>query len=109
MSDDQNKGISPQEQVLPEPSARLSWSEFIEQTRIHPSRLGELIDLGWIEPVVTGEELYLFFQRDVYRTRKLERICLDLGVSAVGGTIIVDLLGRIERLEMKIKELEQFR
>ncbi|BBD06914.1 chaperone modulator CbpM [Desulfovibrio ferrophilus] len=109
MSDEHNNFMSESSEKLPEPSVQISWSEFVEQTRIHPSRLGELIDLGWIQPVVTGEELYLFRVRDVYRTRKLERICLDLGVSAVGGTIIVDLLGRIERLEAKIKELEQFK
>ncbi|MBU1003779.1 MAG: chaperone modulator CbpM [Proteobacteria bacterium] len=109
MSDDYGKSISEPSEKLPEPSAQISWAEFVEQTQVHPSRLGELIDLGWIEPRITREELYLFQGRDVYRLRKLERICLDLGVSTVGGTIIVDLLERIERLEDKIKELEQYK
>jgi len=91
---------------LPEPSALVSWSEFIDLTQAHPSRLGELIDLGWLAPRRTSEELYLFQVRDVYRTRKLERLCLDLGIGTVGGTIIVDLLERIEMLEKKVRELE---
>jgi chaperone modulatory protein CbpM len=94
---------------LPEPSEMVSWAQFVEQTQIHPSRLGELIDLGWLDPRRTSQELYLFRVRDVYRTRKLERLCLDLGVSTVGGTIIVDLLERIETLESKIRELEGLR
>jgi len=109
MSDERNHMMKNQGEKLPEPSERLSWSEFLEETRVEPARLTELIELGWLEPAVTGEEMYLFLRRDVYRTRKLERICVDLGVTAVGGTIIVDLLARIERLEKKIKELEQFR
>lgn len=109
MSDEFNKTISEHSAKLPEPSAQISWAEFVELTQVHPSRLGELIDLGWLEPRITGKELYLFRGSDVYRTRKLERICLDLGVSTVGGTIIVDLLQRIEGLERKIKELEQYK
>ncbi len=91
---------------LPEPSALVSWAEFIELTQVHPSRLGELIELGWLEPNRTGQELYLFRMRDVYRTRKLQRLCLDLDIGTAGGTIIVDLLERIEMLETKVRELE---
>lgn len=96
-------------QGLPEPSILVSWAEFIEQTQIHPSRLGELIDLGWLEPQLTNEDMYLFRVRDVYRTRKLDRLCVDFGVSAVAGTIIIDLLDRIEMLEKKVRELEGLR
>lgn len=91
---------------LPEPSAMVSWAEFVDLTQVHPSRLGELIELGWLAPSRTGQDLYLFRVRDVYRTRKLERLCLDLEVGTVGGTIIVDLLERIELLETKVRELE---
>lgn len=109
MSTEKNADIHACGPGLPEPSVLVSWSEFVEQTQVHPSRLGELIDLGWLEPRRTSQELYLFRVRDVYRTRKLERLCLDLGVSTVGGTIIVDLLERIETLESKIRELESLR
>lgn len=30
-------------------SERISWIEFIEMTSVHPSRLGDLIELGWLD------------------------------------------------------------
>lgn len=93
--------------TLPESSKKVSWSEVIELTSIHASRLGELIELGWIIPARTSEDLYLFELRDVYRIKKLTRICADLDVTATGGTIIVDLLERIEHLEDKLRKLER--
>jgi len=92
---------------FPVRSRMVSWAEFLELTTVHPSRLGELIDLGWIEPQRTGQEAYLFRIRDVYRLRKLMRLMEDLELGLVGGTIVVDLLERIEFLENKVAELER--
>lgn len=87
-------------------SRLVAWAQFLELTAVHPSRVGELIELGWLEPIRTGEEAYLFTLRDVYRLRKLERLRRDLDINAAGGCIIVDLLERIEFLERKVRELE---
>lgn len=92
---------------LPILSEYISWAEFIEITAVHPTRLGELMELGWLNPARTGQEEYLFTRRDVYRIRKLERICSDFSITAIGGSIIVDLLERIDQLERKVQELEQ--
>jgi chaperone modulatory protein CbpM len=92
---------------FPVRSRMVSWTEFLELTTVHPSRLGELIELGWIEPQRTGQEAYLFRIRDVYRLRKLTRLMEDLELGLVGGTIVVDLLERIEYLESKVAELER--
>jgi len=92
---------------VPARSEFISWAEFLELASVHPSRLGELIDLGWIEPRRTSGDEYLFRVRDVYRIRKLERICRDFELSSIGGTIIVDLLSRIEFLESKVRDLER--
>ena len=54
------------------------------------------------------ENATLFSGRDVYRVRKLERICCDFGLPVVGGTIIVDLLERIEELEQQVRSLQGF-
>ncbi len=91
---------------MPVPSEYISWTEFVELTGVHPTRLGDLIECGWLEPLVTSSEGYLFRARDVYRIRKLERLCRDFELPSVGGTIIVDLLSRIEYLERKVQELE---
>ncbi len=91
---------------MPVRSEWISWVEFLEVTGCHPSRLGELIEMGWLEPQNTAKDIYLFQVRDVYRVRKLERLCQDFELSSVGGSIIVDLLLRIDALERKVRELE---
>ncbi|HDQ40892.1 MAG TPA: MerR family transcriptional regulator [Desulfonatronum sp.] len=90
---------------LPAPSELVIWSRFVELTGIHPSRLGELIELGWICPDKTNEQCYLFHPKDVFRVSKLERLCRDFELSAMAGTIIVDLLERIEILEQQVREM----
>lgn len=92
---------------LPARSELVIWSRFIELTGIHPSRLGELIELGWICPDRTREECYLFHPRDVFRVSKLERLCRDFELSAMAGTIIIDLLERIEILDQQVRDLRR--
>ena len=99
--------LSGRGEVLPEPSAKVSRDEFVDLAGIRLTLLVELVDLGWVEPAVTGEGLELFCMRDVYRARKLERLCNDLGVAPLAGSIIVDLLERIDELEAKVRELER--
>jgi chaperone modulatory protein CbpM len=91
---------------LPIQSDYIAWAEFLELAAVHPTRLGELMELGWLNPARTAQEEYLFTRRDVYRIRKLERICADFNLTALGGSIIVDLLDRIDQLERKVQELE---
>lgn len=95
--------------MSPVPSDFIGWAEIMELTGVHPSSLGELIELGWIEPMRTGGEGggYLFRRRDVYRVRKFSRLCADFNLPSIGGTIIVDLLERIDHLERKVRELER--
>ena len=42
---------------------------------------------------------------DIYRVRKLERICCDFELPVLGGTIIVDLLERVDQLERRVRDL----
>ena len=97
--------IQPKQEHLPSRSQYLVWAEFIELTGIHPSRIGELIEIGWIETRGGDDANYLFREIDIYRVRKLERICADFGLPVLGGAIIVDLLDRIDALEKKVREL----
>jgi len=89
-------------------SQYFAWEEFIELTGIHPSRVGELIEIGWIDARSAdgnGDTSYVFREVDIYRVRKLERICADFELPVHGGVIIVDLLDRIDALEKKVREL----
>ena len=83
----------------------LVWEEFIASTGIDPDRLRELLSLGWLEADRGRGEEILFRDVDIYRVRKLERICCDFDLPVLGGTIIVDLLERVDQLERKVKAL----
>jgi chaperone modulatory protein CbpM len=100
--------MQPKQAHLPGRSQYLVRTEFMELTGIHPTRIGELIEMGWIETHRaggSGETEFLFREVDIYRVRKLERICADFELSVLGGVIVVDLLDRIDALEKKVREL----
>lgn len=90
---------------LPIRSEYIARTEFLELTGVLPERLEELMEMGWIAPRRIGMDGYLFRGLDIYRVRKLERICGDFELPVVGGTIIVDLLERIDALERTVREL----
>ncbi len=92
---------------LPIRSEYIAWAEFLELTGVLPERLQELMEMGWIAPRRLGSDSYLFRGPDIYRVRKLERICGDFELPVVGGTIIVDLLERIDALERTVRELNR--
>ena len=89
---------------LPNRSNVLAWDEFVELTGVSPDHLREIIALGWIDSRTGASETYMFHDDDIYKVRKLERICGDFELPVIGGTIIVDLLERIDLLEQMIQQ-----
>ncbi len=87
--------LSRSEKEVPSRSAYIVWAEFI--------------DIGWLEPTRTAEEAFLFRQNDVYRIRKLERLCADFELHTLGASIVMDLLDRIDGLESRLRELSDRR
>ena len=83
----------------------IAWGQLVELTCVEPATVAELLDMGWIDPVRTRADEYLFRAGDVYRIQKLLRLCRDLEISYGAGSIIVDLLERVERLEKELAEL----
>lgn len=92
---------------LPIRSDLIAWAQLAELTCVEPATVAELMEMGWLEPVRTGAEEYLFRERDVYRIQKLQRLCRDLEIPHAAGSIIVDLLERVERLQQEISELKR--
>lgn len=93
--------------TLPSPSHVMAVEQFMEITGISPEHLQELIALGWLETRTSASEAQMFRDTDVYRVRKLERICYDFEIPVIGGTIIVDLLERVDRLERLVQNLHK--
>jgi len=91
----------------PVKSRLIAWTQFVELTGLHPSFIGELIELGWLDPQRTGQSHYLFRPSDVYRVKKLTRLAADLDINLAGASIVVDLLERVEFLENRVRDLEQ--
>ncbi len=92
---------------LPERSDLVAWAELVDLTAVTPDCMAEIVELGWVSPLRTKADQYLFRRRDVYRIRKLVRLTADLGVSALGASIIVDLVEKVEDLEKEIDELKR--
>jgi len=93
--------------TAPVASEHIARLEFLELTGIGEDELLELIRMEWITPVVTAQDDVLFLRRDVHRVRKYVRLCSDFELSPIAGTIIVDLLHRIEALERRVEELRR--
>lgn len=94
-------------QSLPIRSEFIAWTRLVELTCVEPATVAELMEMGWLNPVHTNADEYLFRSRDVYRIQKLLRLCRDLEISFPAGSIIVDLLDRVERMEQEISELRR--
>jgi len=94
-------------QCLPIRSELIAWAQLVELTCVEPATMAELLEMGWVDPVRTKADEYLFRSRDVHRIQKLMRLCRDLEISFAAGSIIVDLLDRVERLEQEVSELRR--
>ena len=66
----------------PAASALVAWSEFLEQTGTPVERVRELMELGWLEPAGQATHAVFFRRSDIYRTRKLTRLCEDFEMPA---------------------------
>lgn len=86
-------------------SQLMAWAEFVELGGCPADTMLELLEMGWITPAQSANQADLYSHTDVYRVRKLKRICSDLEVPVLGGTIIVDLLTKVGELERKVQEL----
>ena len=89
-----------------QPAGLMAWAEFVEVSGVAPERLQELVEIGWLRDGGNAPAQKMFSEPDIYRVRKLERICCDFELPLVGGTIIIDLLERIDALEQRLRDLE---
>ena len=91
---------------LPVRSVCIALDEFIQITDTTQERVAELVEMGWLNPTRTADAALLFEHSDAYRLRKLERLCADFELHTLGGSIVVDLLERVDVLERRVRELQ---
>ena len=84
----------------------INQEEFLFQTGLSEEKFQDILSLGWVEIEKDEKENMFFSDTDIYRVRKLVRICADFDLPIIGGTIIVDLLERIAALEETVNELK---
>ncbi|MDL2307050.1 chaperone modulator CbpM [Desulfovibrio sp. OttesenSCG-928-C06] len=87
-------------------SQLMAWEEFVELSGCPGEVVAELLEMGWIRVAQSANQADLYSHTDVYRLRKLQRICKDLDVPTLGGTIIVDLVNQVIELERQVQELQ---
>ncbi|MCR4666642.1 MAG: chaperone modulator CbpM [Desulfovibrio sp.] len=83
--------------------------EFLELTGLSQEHFQDVLALGWLEFNTENGDEPAYTDSDIYKARKLVRICTDFELPIVGGTIIVDLLERIALLEERVKVLQEGR
>jgi len=91
----------------PRTEVLLSVEELAEAAGISATKLARLVRLGLVEPAAPavserGFARAEFSAATAARLRRMLRLHGDLGVDLVGAAIIVDLLERLDRLEVEL-------
>jgi len=81
----------------------LSVDELASAAGISPRLLGRLVRLGLIEPVSAGSPQ--FPVATLRRLKRMLRLRRNLGVNLTGASVIVDLLDRLEHLEVELRRV----
>jgi chaperone modulatory protein CbpM len=82
---------------------RISREELAVGAGISVTRLGRLVRMGIVDPVLPGTRE--FTVGTLVRLRRMLRLQRDLGVNMTGAAIIAELVDRLERLEVQLSRL----
>ena len=88
---------------------KLSAGELAGRCEIHPELIDRFVRLGLFEPVAKDERSreWVFDEDIVPVVRKIKRLRTDLGLNYAAVGVVLDLLSRIDRLEARIRELQE--
>jgi DNA-binding transcriptional MerR regulator len=85
----------------------VSLNELARLCRCHPELVERFARFGLIDPVdKTTSGTFLFPRSSVPRLRRAFRLRQDLGLNTYSLTLVLDLLDRIEELELEVKRLK---
>jgi DNA-binding transcriptional MerR regulator len=75
---------------------------------VHPDLVERLVRLGLVDAVGRDEnDEWRFDEEAIFLVRKIVRLRNQLGINYAGIGVVLDLLGRIEQLESRIRDLEK--
>jgi chaperone modulatory protein CbpM len=84
----------------------LTFDVVAETVGARRSLVVRLAERGLIETVVGDADEPLVPRRVVIQLRRMQRLRRDLGVNFAGAAVILDLVGRIERLNRELAEMQ---
>ncbi|PIP82113.1 MAG: hypothetical protein CO113_04180 [Elusimicrobia bacterium CG_4_9_14_3_um_filter_62_55] len=75
----------------------------VEVTRIEAAFIEECLECGAVELKGSDPGSVEITPSHLAKLRRLQRICRDLDVDILAGSIIVDLLDRVDEMERELK------
>lgn len=85
----------------------LTFDAVAETVGFRRSLVVRLAERGLIETVSSGADEPRLPRRVVIQLRRMQRLRRDLGVNYAGAAVILDLVGRIERLNRELAEMHR--
>src|SRR5258708_2228080 len=77
-----------------------------ERVGMHPQTLRLYERVGLVKPARRGANR-LYSDWDIERLRQIQRLTQDMGVNLAGVEIILDLLDRLNTLQVEVEQLRQ--
>lgn len=87
------------------PEEAIELDDLIASTGLVRAEVIELVELGVLE-TCAGLTGYAFYSRTVIQARRAARLRDDFGLNTPGMALALTYLERIERLELRLRELE---
>lgn len=89
------------------PAAGWTLEEFARATGAHPQFLRRLVALGLLECEIDHTGRYWFPPSELERAARIQRLRAGLGLNYAAVGVVLDLLERIEALEIALRGAQQ--
>ncbi|WP_245395119.1 chaperone modulator CbpM [methane-oxidizing endosymbiont of Gigantopelta aegis] len=92
-----------------EEDVELTLADLCKASHMPAETVYEFIEYGVIEPLQAQSDNLRFQGTSLFRIKRAKRLQRDLGVNLAGAALALDLMEKIEDLEVQIKRLQQLR
>ncbi|MCE5216092.1 helix-turn-helix transcriptional regulator [bacterium] len=74
----------------------------------HPQTLRTYERLGLLSPRRSGSNVRLYSERDIERSRQIQRLTQEMGVNLAGVEVVLKLLDQIDAMNAEIERLREY-